>query len=119
MVAAGSSSMPPWDLRFASKLRDSGLTEDEASSIPVCAIASFIALYHTTGLGLPTPTTPKAEKFDFASQRLLIIGAGSNCGRYAVQLAKLSGFGQIISVVSLNNEKELRSLGATHVIKRG
>lgn len=49
-------------------------------------------------------------------QVLLIVGGGSNCGRFAVQLAKLAGIETIISVGG--REAELKALGATHVLDR-
>lgn len=48
----------------------------------------------------------------------MIIGAGTNCGRLAIQFAKSVGIGLIVVTASLSNEKELLALGATHVVDR-
>ncbi|KAE8380007.1 putative alcohol dehydrogenase [Aspergillus bertholletiae] len=109
------------DARFAAKTNEAGLTDDEASTIPVCAIASFIGLFHPTGLGLPPPPaapTPFLASRELQGNAILIIGGGSNCGQYAIQFAKLSGFPQIITIASTANESTLKSLGAAHVIDR-
>ena len=37
----------------------------------------------------------------------------------AIQLAKLSGFGPIVTTASLHNVDWLRHIGATHVLDRG
>ena len=56
---------------------------------------------------------------NYSQETTLIIGAGSSCGKYAVQICALAGFGTIIATASLGkNESALRSYGATHVIDR-
>ncbi|KAE8168653.1 GroES-like protein [Aspergillus tamarii] len=109
------------DARFAAKTKEAGLSDDEAATIPVCAIASFIGLFHFTGLNLPVPrsaSTPLPMPTVLRNQAILIIGGGSNCGRYAIQFSRLCGFSQIITIASAKNEAELKDLGATHVIDR-
>ncbi|KAL1847890.1 hypothetical protein Plec18167_004854 [Paecilomyces lecythidis] len=106
------------DVRFTTKVADTGLTDDEAATIPINAIAEYIGLFHSTGLGLPAPTTPEAKSFDYASQTILVIGGGSNTGHFGIELAKLAGFGRIVTVAGLHKEAELRAIGATHVIDR-
>ncbi|GAD93576.1 conserved hypothetical protein [Paecilomyces variotii No. 5] len=106
------------DARFTAKVADTGVTDDEAATIPGNAIAEYIGLFHATGLGLPAPTTPEAKSFDYASQSFLVIGGGSNTGHFAIELAKLAGFGRIVTVAGLRNEAELRAIGATHVVDR-
>jgi NADPH2:quinone reductase len=106
------------DARFAAKVAATGLSDDQAATVPVCAIAAYVALFHETGLGLPAPTTDEAQKSNLASQTILIIGGGSNCGRYAIEFAKIVGFGKIIAVAGLRNEQELKGRGASHVVDR-
>lgn len=109
------------DARFAAKTKEAGLSDDEATTIPVCAIASFIGLFHSTGLNLPVPRSADTLFLtppELRNEAILIIGGGSNCGRYAIQFSKLCGFSQIITIASAKNEAELRDLGATHVIDR-
>lgn len=94
------------------------LSDDEAATIPVNSLAPFIALFHESGLGLPPPGTKEAENFGYTVKLLVIIGGGSNCGKFGVQLASLVGFGRIIVIAGLTSAKELRKYGATHIIDR-
>lgn len=68
------------------------------------------------GVGIPGPWTEAAKSFDYKNTTLLILGGGSNCGKFAVQLAKLAGIGQIVVVGG--PEQELKGYGATHIVDR-
>jgi NADPH2:quinone reductase len=82
-------------------------------------IAPLVALFHANnGLGIPAPWTKEAEAFDYKGQTLLIVGGGSNRGRFGVQLAKLVGIGKIVVVGSEGSEDEIKRYGATHVVYR-
>lgn len=94
------------------------LSDDQAATIPVNSLAPFVALFHETGLGLPPPGTNDARMFGYKEKTLLIIGAGSNCGKFGVQFAKMVGFGTIIALASLSSETMLKSYGATHIVDR-
>jgi NADPH:quinone reductase-like Zn-dependent oxidoreductase len=106
------------DARFVGRVASSGLSNDEASTIPVIVLAGFIALFASSGQGLPPPFSPEAKSFDFASVTLLVIGGGSNTGRAVVELAKLDGIGRIIAVAGHRDKATLESIGATNVIDR-
>ncbi|KAF5618728.1 zinc-type alcohol dehydrogenase [Fusarium sp. NRRL 52700] len=106
------------DARFVGRVANSGLSDDEASTIPVIVLAAFIALCAPSGHGLPAPFSPEAKSFDYSSVSLLVIGGGSNTGRAVVELAKLAGIGQIIAIAGKQNEGSLKAIGATHVIDR-
>ncbi|CAI6335334.1 unnamed protein product [Periconia digitata] len=94
-----------------------GYSDHEVATIPVNFSAAYITLYdEESGLGLPIPGSSKAESVDLASETILIIGGGSNCGKFLVQLAGISGFGKI--VVLGGNEEELKKYGATTVLDR-
>lgn len=90
------------------------ISDDEAATLPTNLIAPMIALF--VELKIPAPWTPEAEHFDYADVTLLIVGGGSNCGRFGVQLAALVGVGRIVVVGG--RESELKGLGATHVLDR-
>ncbi|KAK8044187.1 hypothetical protein PG993_004211 [Apiospora rasikravindrae] len=75
---------------------------------------SVVALYRV--LGIPAPWTEAAARFDYAGTTLLIVGGGSNNGRFGVQIAALAGIGRIVVVGG--DEAELTSYGATHVLDR-
>lgn len=104
------------DARFFARVADTGLSDDEASTIPVKVLAAFAALFSKSGLGLPPPFSPETSSFDYNAITLLVIGGGSNTGKAAIELAKMVGVGRIITVAGLRNDLEAR--GATHVIDR-
>ncbi|KAI9155721.1 Zinc-type alcohol dehydrogenase [Paramyrothecium foliicola] len=106
------------DTRFVGRVSESGLSNDEVSTIPVNVLAGFIALFASSGHGIPAPFSKEAKDFDYANATLLVIGGGSNTGRATVELAKMAGIGRIIAVAGRRNEENLKSIGATHVIDR-
>ncbi|KAI4740658.1 hypothetical protein E4T50_08904 [Aureobasidium sp. EXF-12298] len=106
------------DARYVGRVVDSGLSDDEASTIPVIVLAAFVALFSRSGLGFPAPFAPEAESFDYGSNTLLVIGGGSNTGRATIELAAMAGIGRIITIAGQRNEASLRSIGVTHFIDR-
>lgn len=76
----------------------------------------IIAFFDHDGLALPQPWSSSADPSSFANSSILIIGGGTNCGRFAVQLASLVGFGTIVVVGG--KDAELKEFGATHVVDR-
>jgi NADPH2:quinone reductase len=98
-----------------SALVPKGFTDDQVSTLPTNAVTAFTALFNKSNFAFPYP---RQKGFDYAGQTLVIIGAGSNVGRLMVQMAKLVGLGTVIAVASLSGEKELREMGATHVVDR-
>lgn len=74
---------------------------DEAASLPLGSLTSFVALTELGGVRKGT--------------NLLIIGATGGLGVYVVQLANL--FGATVTAVAGDNQEEfLKSIGATNVI---
>jgi NADPH2:quinone reductase len=65
---------------------------------------------------LPAPWNTELDYSPLKDSQILIVGGGSNCGRFATQLASLAGFGTIIVVGG--QEEELKTFGATHIIDR-
>lgn len=63
----------------------------EAAAVPLAAMTAAIGLY--AKLGLPQPWTPATEPIP-----LLIYGAASSVGAYAVQLARKSNIHPLICV---------------------
>ncbi|CAK1356746.1 unnamed protein product [Cercospora beticola] len=106
------------DARFVGRIANSGLSVDEAATIPVNVLAAFIALFAKAGHGFPPPFSSEAKSFEFVSVTLLVIGGGSNTGRAVVELAALAGIGRIIVVAGMRQADSLRSRGATHIIDR-
>ncbi|EED13009.1 alcohol dehydrogenase, zinc-containing, putative [Talaromyces stipitatus ATCC 10500] len=101
------------ELGALTKIPDS-ITDDEAATLPTNIIAPLVALFDA--LQIPAPWLPAAKDFDYANTTILIVGGGSNCGQFGVQLAKLANIGRIVVVGG--DEAKLRSFGATHVIDR-
>ena len=100
----------------AVKVQDGAFSDEELATLPTNLISSVIGLFDESGLGIPAPWMNESKGFDYASTSLLIVGGGSNCGKYAVQLAHLAGIGKIVVVASAKREQELLSYGATDVV---
>lgn len=105
------------DSRFAAKV-PSGFTDAQMASVPTNYFTSAVALFDATCFGIPAPWLPAAKSFDYKSTSVLILGGGSNTGKFGIQLAALAGIGNIIVVAGLKGEADIKALGATHVIDR-
>ncbi|KAG4431501.1 hypothetical protein IFR05_013016 [Cadophora sp. M221] len=93
------------------------MSDDEAATLPTNTIASLVSFFSSlNGLGILAPWSVEAKDFDYASTTVLIIGGGSNCGKFRVQLAKLAGIGTIVVVGGVDIESKI--YGATHVLDR-
>ncbi|KAF2017834.1 putative alcohol dehydrogenase [Aaosphaeria arxii CBS 175.79] len=104
------------DEDFVSKIPE-GFTINDVLTLPTNLIASVVGLFGTkTGLGIPAPWKEDGKSINYSDVTVLIIGGGSNCGRFAVQLAGLAGFGKVVVVGG--SEEQLKPWGATHVIDR-
>lgn len=66
-------------------------------------------MYSDTGLQLPWPNNPSKENFP-----ILIYGASTNTGLWAVQYAKLSGL-RVLATCSEKNFEAVSQLGADEV----
>jgi NADPH:quinone reductase-like Zn-dependent oxidoreductase len=95
-----------------------GFTDEAVATLPTNLITSYIALFTKEGFAFPPPFTAEANAFDYASQHVVILGGGTNVGRFAVQLAALVGVGTIITVAGAANQEALREIGATHTLDR-
>jgi len=105
--------------KFISKIPNA-MSYDQAATIPFCLSAASFGLYsplHQGGLGLTPPWRPEGWG-KYKHHSIVILGGASSVGKYAIQLARASGFSPIITTASLCHEASLRSLGATHVFDR-
>ncbi|KAH7385154.1 putative alcohol dehydrogenase [Phaeosphaeria sp. MPI-PUGE-AT-0046c] len=93
-----------------------GISEDECATLPTNVIAGVVGFFDPQNLGLPAPWSPHADLTALKDSAVLIVGGGSNCGRFATQLASLAGFGTIVVVGG--NDVQLKGFGATHIIDR-
>ncbi|MCJ1389436.1 hypothetical protein MMC18_002293 [Xylographa bjoerkii] len=64
-----------------------------------------------------TNKVPKGFTYDHGAS-VCFIGAGGNCGKTAVPICKLGGFGTIIATAAGANAEDIKSYGATQVINR-
>jgi NADPH2:quinone reductase len=78
----------------------SSISDDEAALYPINAVTSAMSLFSSAGFGWPFPGTPEAASFDYTSQKVVIIGGGTNTGKLAIQFARLAGIGTIIAIAS-------------------
>ncbi|KAK0209065.1 chaperonin 10-like protein [Desarmillaria ectypa] len=86
-----------------------------AATIPDNFVTAFHTLFNE--LGLPVPKTfPAPESPPLSSTPILIYGAGSTAGQYAIQLLHAAGYRNIIVTASLKHHEYLTSLGATATI---
>ncbi|KAJ6150957.1 Dehydrogenase [Penicillium chermesinum] len=81
------------------------IPDTEAALYPINIVTAAISLFSEKGFGFPLPETPEAQGFDYASQKVAIIGG-------------VSGGGHIIVTASPSSTELLKSFGATHVISR-
>ncbi|KAF2736499.1 putative alcohol dehydrogenase [Polyplosphaeria fusca] len=93
-----------------------GISEDACATLPINLVTGIVTFFDDSGFGLTAPWTTGADPSAYAQSQILIIGAGTNCGKFAVQLAKLAGFGKIVALGG--KEDELTKYGATHVLDR-
>ncbi|KAK9464466.1 chaperonin 10-like protein [Lipomyces arxii] len=81
---------------------------EEASTIPLAALTAAYGLFDT--LKLPTPWQPAKTSIP-----LLVWGASTSVGAFAVKLAKLAGIGPIIGVAGQGSEFA-KSIGVDFVV---
>ncbi|CAA7268084.1 unnamed protein product [Cyclocybe aegerita] len=94
-----------------SKIPDS-LSLEEASTIPDNFVTSFYTLFNQLALPLPS-SFPAQTPPPLSKTPILVYGAGSTAGVYAIQLLHLAGYKKILATASKKHHEYLRSLGAT------
>ncbi|KAF8216944.1 chaperonin 10-like protein [Mycena galopus ATCC 62051] len=91
------------------------LALDAAATVPDNLVTAFYTLFDQLSLPIPSsfPATSPPPNHDIA---ILIYGAGSTTGQYAIQLLHAAGYTNIVATASAKHHQFLRSLGATHVL---
>ncbi|KAK9235619.1 chaperonin 10-like protein [Lipomyces kononenkoae] len=84
------------------------VTFEEAATVPLCSLTAAYGLWEE--LGLPTPWCPATEEIP-----LLVYGASTSVGTFAIKLAKLAGIGPIIGVAGAGSQVALEA-GADFVV---
>lgn len=107
------------DVNFMARV-PRGVSGDEAATLTLNTLTMYIALFGDGALGIPSPLEVGGKGYDYAKVAVAIVGGGSNCGKFAIQLAKWAGIGTIIATASTAGGKEelLKEIGATHVVER-
>ena len=95
-------------------LTPSNVRDEEAAGISLAAMVVVVAFYAEEGHGLTPPWMEGGQQVG-KGKSIIIIGGSSSVGQYAIQMAKLSGFEQIITNASTTHHEYLRKLGA-HVV---
>ncbi|KAH7334878.1 GroES-like protein [Rhizoctonia solani] len=90
----------------------SHVNDDQASTIPTCAITAYYGLFQRTGISPPLSGPTASDK------SVLILGGSSSVGQFAIQLARIAGFSTVVTTASSQHAGFLKSLGATHVLDR-
>lgn len=85
-----------------------------AATLPTNFCTAFLSLSENLKIDLPWPLpenfVPRGEQIP-----ILIWGAGSSVGHFAVQILKHWGYKNVIVTASLKHEKKLKGYGAAHV----
>ncbi|KAH9480712.1 Dehydrogenase azaJ [Psilocybe cubensis] len=90
------------------------ISAEQASTIAHRYAAVMVALHMKEGLNLPLHPT-EAEK---AQRKIIIWGAATGSGMYAILALKIAGYRTILAVASTKQKDNLKSLGATDVFDR-
>ena len=114
---AGLQEYAILECRFAARVPVE-ISDAQAATLPTNLITAVVGLFDSAALGLPAPWDAAASGFNYKDTSILILGGGSNTGKFAIQAATLAGVGTIIVVAGLRSAEEVKNLGATHVIDR-
>lgn len=95
-----------------------GLSNDQAVTLPCNATSPFITLlHHKSDFGIPAPVKGAvAAVQNTTSHVIVIIGADTKMGRMAIQYARIAKISTIIGVAPKSREKELTIIGLTCVV---
>ncbi|KAH6678025.1 putative alcohol dehydrogenase [Halenospora varia] len=106
------------DARFA-MIVPKNISDLDAVLFPINAFTSACSLFDPEqGVGLPFPGSEASKGFDYKSQKVVIIGGGTNTGKLGIMMLKIAGVGTIVTTASMSGAQELKGYGATHVIDR-
>lgn len=94
------------------------ISEEEGASVCLAGMAVIASFYHKDGIDVQPHPWQSGGKEAGKGQSIVIIGGSSSVGQYAIQLASLSGFSNIITASSPNHHQHLQELGAHVVLDR-
>lgn len=92
-----------------------GVSLAAAATLPTNVCTAFFTLSEKLALDLPwpRPTGFSPEKLDTP---ILIWGAGSSVGQFAVQILKYWGYTNVIATASSKHHEKIKGYGAKHLI---
>nr|GAT43833.1 GroES-like protein [Mycena chlorophos] len=90
---------------------------DDVATFPITFSTACVALCAPAPIGIGLNPTLSSDK-PHVGKSAVVLGAGTSCGQFAVQLLKFNGFSTIIAYASAKHTDYLTSLGATLVIDR-
>jgi NADPH:quinone reductase-like Zn-dependent oxidoreductase len=93
------------------------IRDEEAAGIVLATMAAATAFYDKTGQGLMPPWENGGNKVG-KGKAVVVLGGSSSVGQYAIQLARLSGFGRIVTNASPKHHEWLKKLGAHVTLDR-
>ncbi|EXK30473.1 hypothetical protein FOMG_13279 [Fusarium oxysporum f. sp. melonis 26406] len=93
-------------------------TSEQAATLSINPFTAAVCLFHEAGINIPLPSSSRASSYDYSSQSLVVLGAGTSVGKFIVQFARIVGFRMIVAIASPSSLIDLKSYGATHLIDR-
>ncbi|KAK1730928.1 uncharacterized protein BDZ83DRAFT_646371 [Colletotrichum acutatum] len=96
--------------------RPRGNVVPQAATLITNPFTAALSLFHSSGLGVPFPSTDTT--FEYQKAHVIVLGAGTNVSTLIVRLAAIAGIGTIIATSSKASFATPQTLGATHVIDR-
>jgi len=88
---------------------------EAAATVPSAYACAGLALFHHLELELPD-RRESSKNVRVSDEPILVYGGSSNVGQFAIQLLKLSGYLNIITVASSVHHDYLKSLGARYAV---
>lgn len=94
------------------------ISDEQGAGVCLASMAVVAAFYHEDGVDIkPHPWEEGGDKAG-EGKSIVIVGGSSSVGQYAIQLAKLSGFSNIVTASSASHHDHLKKLGAHNVLDR-
>ncbi|KAJ7066300.1 chaperonin 10-like protein [Mycena amicta] len=101
-------------LRVGDRIPDD-LDLSAAATIPDNFVTAFYTLFDQLNLPIPS-SLPASSPPANAAAPILIYGAGSTTGQYALQLLHAAGYTNVTATASPRHHTRLRSIGAQHTL---
>lgn len=94
------------------------VSDEQAAGISLATVAALTGIYDRSGRGVAPPPWEAGGAQAGKGKAMVVLGGSSSVGQYAIQLARLSGYDQIVTSASQSHHEYLKGLGATVVLDR-